>query len=98
MATRPSETQLWWGAQHRVAVPRLYPPSIGIAIFLALLALVFPLLGPATWVYANEQLDRVARGFAARRGVGWIVFAKVCGMVASYCVLAAIAALTVMLL
>lgn len=83
---------------YRVAAPRLYPPPIGTAIFLAVLAIAFPLLGPATWVYANEQLDRVARGFSARRGVGWIVFAKVCGMVATYCVLAAIAALTVILL
>lgn len=83
---------------YRVATPRLYPPPIGIAIFLALLALAFPLLGPATWVYANEQLDRVARGFAARRGIGWIVFAKVCGMLATYLVLAAIAALIAFLL
>ena len=81
-----------------LAAPRLYPPPIGIAIFLAVLALVFPLLGPATWVFASEQLDRVARGFAARQGVGWLKIAKGCGMLATYTVLAAIAALVAILL
>jgi len=95
---RPSDTALWWNAQRRVAVPRLHPPPIGVAIFLAVLALVFPLLGPATWVYANEELERVARGFSARRRTGWLVVAKVCGMVASYAMLAAIAALIVILI
>ncbi|MEJ7604403.1 MAG: hypothetical protein WKG01_41485 [Kofleriaceae bacterium] len=98
MTIRPGDTATWWGKTRRVAVPRLDPAPIGVAIFLGVLALVVPLLGPVTWVFANEQLDRVARGFAAHAGVGWLRFARVCGMIASYTVLAAITALIVILI
>lgn len=98
MTTRPGETVTWWGVNGRLPVPRLYPAPVGIAIFLGVLALVFPLLGPATWVFANEHLERVARGFAAHHGVGCLRFARVCGMIGSYAVLAAIAFLIVMLI
>lgn len=81
----------------RVARPQLYPPSYRIAILLALLSLVVPLLGPVTWVFAQEQLDRVSRGFAARRGVGYLVVAKVCGIFATYAMIATIAAVAVVL-
>jgi len=63
-------------------------PDIGLALRLGLGALVIPLVAPLAWSITAAELAAIDSGHVARRGRGWIVFAKLCS-VAATCALAA---------
>jgi hypothetical protein len=57
-------------------------PHVSVALFLAVVALVFPPLGSVAWWYANAELVRIQRGELWPQHQGWLTVAKGCGVVA----------------
>jgi hypothetical protein len=83
---------LWWGdgwntgtpppptAVAHAPLPPWSDPHAGLAMVLALLALIFTPFGIAAWITANHELRRIEAGACSKRGAGFIVFAKIVGV------------------
>jgi hypothetical protein len=78
-------------ARFRHAVSRR-DPEIAEALHLGLGALLIPMVGPCAWQFANAELAAIADGHTTDRGRGWLVLAKLCGMLATAGMLAALIA------
>lgn len=62
-------------------------PQIRLPLVLGLASLGVPLLGPIAWLAADIELAEIEEGLVSRRRRGWLVLAKICGVIAS-CALA----------
>ena len=62
---------------------------------LGLGSLLLPGVGPLAWYLAHAELSAIDAGLVSRRGRGWIVVARLCGIVATCALVAATLAVVI---